>query len=1093
MDYRPISSSTHRSWSDYITNIPNITINYNFARQFAEGFFSGYTVSHANNIAATIKQGKNYSMAIPMQLQAVAFTVGNFGRFVDATSLAGRAKLVLKAGSQLGYFFVLLPFSIAAGMYKSGAFERYAAVHNDIIKIIDLSRFLRSRPRPKANILTRARITVFNKVADGTKFLSDLLKINETEPTPDSRRAKVLNFLAEHMGDAAQAAAMAIAVGMILVGYKVAGVVSLVMMGLSALDRKGYLPMRVSVFYNTKLNSVANGIGIILGNPVEKFFAVINTVISLSTGVLKLFRNNLDRFVLRLLAPQGITIPTLHSLQPTKIPDLTESRPNLSIMDVLNFNEDRLLVNPTHAKYIGEYNPDISKAKYADLVDLFQGLDLNNESTFANLERQLLNDSDWKDYVQKKELWEHDVKIKAIDASHLTPGLTVAELDKDRRQQFEEAEVIAKAELEAQRKEYKPSSGVARKAATAAFNTWDKKAAWKKLVIDWSIQRMKLFVQNISFGDSNGAASKRPQGSLEGYREIQKDCKKVIVFIQDKKAAIAKLADKTAQRIEGFMLEDFLIRFAIDGGDHCVQGIERAVRENLAEITRNGQSSTLAGTIYSVLARKRRTWFEGFMRGIMSFSKLYPGFKDLISNMEGDIHYYNESVRAFGDGLGLDMTAARRDNTVQIGPLAEAIQPIMYPHLRYSMWLHAYKITDRDDPSGIIAHASDVAATIKTFTNTIMGSVGHHSSITGVVKQIAAAVLLPTRWVGTTKKVWKFAMTTFAKVLHCANYVHILPYFAEEMRPHFEPIMKIAFKQMQLWFNPSNLLLQEEVEKMGREFEEFMRRAREPDFAGIFRKHADHAPAYNDIGIIEDVMELLGPTITPDNVMEWWNNYFSRLLKSVNPLLVEAYQLIINKKDLGENKPDGYAAKIAEIDARLQAITRELNNNEAYKALQQNLNQMYARQLTDQITERVERKGRLEARVRDLTTKLAGQLPQAQRTLFQQQLEGARKGLADLEAEPAPAGPDLSTVEALIDNLRTSIMTDENAPITFHEAIEEYVEMEKRIVNQNGTDVTIEEPVTKRKRVNKPEFNERMLKIMLIEMNVLRTQASLAA
>lgn len=350
-------------------------------------------------------------------------------------------------------------------------------------------------------------------------YLANLLRRQYSIHLPilGPTQEKILNFIGEHTGDMVQVASTAIALGKWKWGQKNEAISALAILGTAYLDKKGFLPIRISIVFKNTLPLLFEVGGILVGSRFAKLSATLSLIMRVAPPILLKVSVVLDYYFAKYMKSKGIVYPTLTEVEPGK-GRAESTTPILSKKEIDQINETtRLLVNPSHAQQQVKIDIDVTGVKYETLQEIWNEIDWMDKDNdgFKLLESRVLDEDKWK-----KESW--------------TP----------------EQESILNI------------SGEER----------------KKIIINWAKEKLDLFVAHISY-DPMKNIGKRPHGDLANYDKTQLKAKISIKYMQLIREQIKKASGKNKKELE-YQLKHMLLTFALQGGDHCVFGISEASRNN---------------------------------------------------------------------------------------------------------------------------------------------------------------------------------------------------------------------------------------------------------------------------------------------------------------------------------------------------------------------------------------------------------------------------------------------------------------------------------------------------------------------------------
>lgn len=681
------------------------------------GFQFAYTLHVPKKSEDTVKQGKNYTYAAIFQFNQIILAFSEVNALIAYFSAASRFSFLARSA---GYLTELTALA-TVGIYCAST-----------------SKALHSTLKEKDPDFKEKATFVKMYVGNRYKFLKPILNALVSEKT-----AYLVN---NHAGNAAQALAFAATLVNFSIGKRIQSMSALAVMGICLLDQKGKLPEKVSVFFNNRLPFFAFSCGVIVGQGMQRIIAGINATLVALPVVLQPLSNRADIFIENRLKKHDIQYPSLKELTQPYVASTT-----LTKEDILSEGKISFLVNPLHVRRSPAINPQ-AHAEYSDLMTLFEKINWTDKKNLALLDAKLADDEAWDEFLNSadkvkalkgfKIYWAiKNSLLKTIDWNHpenfalLEKNLASNEIWKGFSGIFQEQTGSLPSKKE--------TIDWALRASFLAKIDWNNEknfalldkhlaadSAWQELIkrtpmvdqlvvtpeykIYWATQQLDCFIQNIS-------GKKTPKGDLSGMPQIRQSCQISIHYLN----AIAAIIDKpeTSEQDRkklSVKMQDMLIKFAIEGGDHCVQAIDRVVRENLDDALLSNDSGRDATPLMARLdigmKQLRLNWANAFY---YSTKKIMPSFTQAID--PNDIHIFNEFMRLWGQGLGLDLSAALRDKTVRTTPLAEQVTPIIASQARNAFWQGAYtaKPTSHTDENAQIVLVTLMIQSMEKITNRV--------------------------------------------------------------------------------------------------------------------------------------------------------------------------------------------------------------------------------------------------------------------------------------------------------------------------------------------------------------------------------------
>lgn len=206
-------------------------------------------------------------------------------------------------------------------------------------------------------------------------------------------KTKIYPFFRENGGNLAHVMATTTAVAKCALGLEKEGAATLLFLTIGYLDRKGYLPERVSRFYNKQMVVIAQVAGFILGSPFVKVIRAIQLSVVILPYLLNKIKYPADARMCHYMASQGILYPSLQEvdyrpgMQVKKAPPLTCNQ----ILSFIDREDDKpLYVNPSHVSVRPNLKVDAKNVEYQTLLSLFDSIEWNQShlnALIANIEQ----------------------------------------------------------------------------------------------------------------------------------------------------------------------------------------------------------------------------------------------------------------------------------------------------------------------------------------------------------------------------------------------------------------------------------------------------------------------------------------------------------------------------------------------------------------------------------------------------------------------------------------------------------------------------------------------------------------------------------
>ena len=617
---------------------------------FANGIANGANLSVFKHRENTVKQGKNYILSVIPKTAQAYFALNVVSDM--AKTLTNRVKLV--AVSTVVLSIASLGLNVLAAIYK----------HNYYKFLVE-------------------------KIHSTTGFkLSD-------KPSP--LMGRVYDFVAEHSGDLCQIVAVVCSVAQFILGQQKEAISTMLFLGLGFIDRQGYLPARVSGFYNQYIPIIGSLAGVVVGSPLTKIICTIDVVCRVAIPVFSYFQKIFDGIFHGRMANRELHYPTLKEVEPSA--EAPATMLSLTKKQILEFNpESHLYVNPSHAQRSPSLNLNVGDVKVNALLTLFDGYKWDDISSV--LEKKVLDDERWKNGVAKLDENAKKVVTAYADAKEAWKQYVTQWAEKNltydkETTKYPQLESMALKNPLWATQESDPALIKIKKEISEA------QVPLKPIVFKWAREQLVYFVDNINL-------DKTPVGDLTGFSEIQLQAKVAVKYMQkihaDSQDSNKSAAERKAAELQ---VQDMLLKLAIEGGDYCVQGISGAVRETFDTVI--SQSGVVnidwRGRFDLNLHELRKNRFLGFAVNLLG--TINPAFKVMGIN---DRHITNIAYGQFGHGLGLDMNQAKRDLTIEVDSISQTIYAAFFPQVRFGFWQNAYaksnKLPDATNQWGALFHVA---------------------------------------------------------------------------------------------------------------------------------------------------------------------------------------------------------------------------------------------------------------------------------------------------------------------------------------------------------------------------------------------------
>lgn len=601
--------------------------------QAAQGFQFPYSLHISKKAEDAVLQGGNHTLAIPSQLSQLAVL---FSQYNILLSLMGNSfsKLALRGGGGILFGGACVHTVLAAG-YVDGKYSIIKRGYDFVAERLCLPNFLSGE-------IGGMRSEIYRKMSD-------------------------------NLGKCVQVAAVIAILADAILGFYLRAVAALTTFAIGVLDQNAYLPSRVSVFVNGYLPIVGYFASVFLGSPLQKAVALTNIAgfsLSLFSKARHFVQDFLDERVREAFHREGVDYPSLREMRELRSPREDPNRPaKLTVDQIRNFDDTApLLVDFEHIVI----TPRVCFCRESEgfqplrFNDLFAFIDWSREEKFRILERKILNDNRWREYVHASE----------------------------ERRQFVENR-------------------------SAHFQEW------KSYAIDWAKEQMNLFAQNMT-------GRRLPKGNLKGFESIKNTAASLMRFLVRMRESIDEEGESFSEeerRKRVVFYEDILLRLAIEGGDYCVQGLERVVRESIDQCMFGGAvGGNFKERILMLLEMKRERSFD-FLYYNLSKIPYVGGFFDFMDG--NDVHAYNYFKKNLTPGLSPFSDEALMDVSGESGWGMTFFSPIL-PHLRIGYWSGAYFSS--------YSHIQRLQEGIYSMRRNALEQISQEGGRLGAVKRLAARV-----------------------------------------------------------------------------------------------------------------------------------------------------------------------------------------------------------------------------------------------------------------------------------------------------------------------------------------------------------------
>ena len=566
----------------------------------AVGWSLGYQYTQCKIKEDEVKQGKNYYLAAAAQAEQVSM----FGDLLSKTlgSLYSTPlSLPVKIACNLSSI-IFLPISLLNAGVKSGDYKPFARQWN------------RTR---KSSI----RLPQFGNFS-----------------------SRVMRFFAEHTGDLLRLAMIASSIALIALGKRFMGGGVLAALSYQAIDSKGFIPRKISLFMETYMPALSL-VGIFAGG------MIITKIVSAVMLTNYLFPSSCNRYIhykvdtlFQKIFSKPLTMGNPTFFQKIFSKPLTMGNPTFKLKleevdaeikqkefdykefnEILNSNQDDFEINPAHcSKWVYETKALPESRDFASLLTLFNGIDWQNK--YALIKDKLKDDDRFIDFLM--------VQFPQIDK-------------KDLKNDFDD--YVKKI---------------------AAIN--GKKT--EEFAAEWMSEQMARLVDAL-------LGKKRVKGSQQDLSDAMDDLAKLLPHLHSLTGN---------DQIE---LEDALLKLTVEGGDYCARGIKRAADELLRGVL---QSKTGAGSdpvkdyqnrILQALQNTRHQILQSIYDQLIT--SLGNGGSKVPNAITYDTHTFDIYRKQLSLGF-FPLTAYER-NSLGVGEIigwkgiSLAVHPIMYSN--YKMML----------------------------------------------------------------------------------------------------------------------------------------------------------------------------------------------------------------------------------------------------------------------------------------------------------------------------------------------------------------------------------------------------------------------
>lgn len=532
-------------------------------------------------------------------------------------------------------------------------------------------------------------------------------------------------YTTEYLGKATLVGTAAIACFKLYYGSTVEPVTTLAMLAIGELDRRGYLPQRVSMVLNRCMPIVAAAALIVSTNPLlVKVFAVVLIVNEIAEPILNYFKYHIDDYVSKKYNEIGISYPSLREVEkeqknfvPGQVFTLQKFSDYLEGKDEFANKDLHCVVDPTHVTRSSKILFDIAGINnFNELLTYYDSIDWSYAGTYRALEKKFLDDDRARGFIAgtmaNRNTPEHDELL----ASDSLKGIDYRLL----------LEKVLDQKVEIKNKSGKVLQTIPYRLKENC--TEEDKKAWNKLVLAYARHEMTLFADSMS-------GKRRPVGDMTSFSSIKARTKMLIAFLRKTEAEIPT-AQAARRRDLEIRKESILMNLAIGGGFYCVPGMDRATRVCMemaisdTENTATGMIDRLNYTYLQSRVEVIQAWYDSprqfelykyyakfyggmFNMLLKSFGidltaatdhiKIFFGSKPAAEEnkkeaeeedpysifnfgLSSDVHSFNEFLRMVSNGNGVDDESAAADRTMGYNPIGEKIQAIILPMFRFAFW-----------------------------------------------------------------------------------------------------------------------------------------------------------------------------------------------------------------------------------------------------------------------------------------------------------------------------------------------------------------------------------------------------------------------
>lgn len=359
------------------------------------GWSIGYQFALLKNKEDEVKQGKNYYLTAPAQSGQVNLVCNLADKIL--TTVFSPTKLRLVGRINIGITsFLALPFALFCAAVKHDHYEQIANVINNNVPYY---------------------LQAFNQLlTDYSKGYLKLPKssLDTVQILPNSlseRSIKIFSFFAERTGDIARVCCLVSSISLIALGSPYYGSAILVAAGYEAIDNKGYVPRKVSLFMETYMPLLTN-IGVLLtASPVGMVFQAIYLSTYFIPDISKSIQNKVDLFFREFINFAPFASKMGYSLEEIEAPLIENKHLSFHEINKILNNDYDYEINPAHFSKWAVKAEDLPKNyQFNEFISLFEGIDWTKH--YATIKKKLQNDERFIDFLKSKYPTENEESLK---------------------------------------------------------------------------------------------------------------------------------------------------------------------------------------------------------------------------------------------------------------------------------------------------------------------------------------------------------------------------------------------------------------------------------------------------------------------------------------------------------------------------------------------------------------------------------------------------------------------------------------------------------------------------------------------------------